>query len=84
MQWLCFMIVAGGGSLGAGEGLSSSRQPCLWVPDLEEVALWVQPVAQGPHIPTLAGTWLMLLQMVGSPELPSWCTLVLRVAIPSS
>lgn len=42
------MIVAGGGSLGAGERLSSSRQPYLWVPDLDEVSLWGPACVPGP------------------------------------
>lgn len=38
----------------------------------------------GPHLPTLAGMWLMLLRMVVTPERASCCTLVLRAATPNS
>ena len=38
----------------------------------------------GPRLPTLAGMWLMPLQMVVTPERASWRTLVLRGAMPNS
>lgn len=90
-----FYFVLLGGSWGWGGsgphlnplwlGLGASGQSDFLQPSSPEPAS--EPRCRrssAPHLPTLAGMWLMLLRMVVIPERASCCTLVLRVALLNS